>query len=67
MSIYGKLIITGFVFLVLMWAISYPETKYTKRLTKKYNGNYTTVLLLHFGIGLIPIVIISLVYVWLEL
>ena len=67
MSIYSKLAITCFVFFVVMYLLTFPTTFYAKWLTKKCGGDYSTALLTSIGIGLAPLVITGLFYLWSEL
>ena len=67
MSIYLKLALTGFVFFVAMYLLAYPTTFYAKWITKNCDGDYSTALLTSVVIGITPLVIIGLVYLWCEL
>ena len=67
MNLYFKLAITCIVFFVAIYLLVFPTTFFAKWLTKKCNGDYSTALLVAVGIGLAPLVITGLVYLWCEL
>jgi len=50
-----------------MYLLAFPTTFYAKWLTKKCGGDYSTALLTSVGIGLAPLVITGLFYLWCEL
>jgi hypothetical protein len=50
-----------------MYLLAFPTTFYAKWLTKKCDGEYTTALLVSAGIGLFPLIITGLIYLWCEL
>ena len=64
MVIYSKLAITLTAFTFFMWLISYPKTAYVKWFEKKLGWNYLNILMFSMGLGLIPLFILGLYYLW---
>ncbi len=67
MTIYQKLVATSILFLIIMILLSYPETSYSKWLTKKCGDDYGTALIYSLLISSTPLITIFLIYVWFEL